>query len=320
MKKFIAFLHKWRPACRAHHRCVTGHRMGPQWQSHSDQITEAAGFAKDDGIDFDAATCQPSGPPSTTGTRSGTTTTSTVTGTNDNPIRGNVSTETDPATIARQAADAALAAERARVSEIRALGRTHEIANSVIDASIDGGHTIDQARAAFLEAMRQSRQAGVPPSISRGGALAGSQGVRILQAACLMRAGIDPDMRDSQQQRRQQPCIPSGPRHWLACHAGQRGERRDNLEQVYDQVRQTGLHNASMMRLAQECYELETGQRAPYQTDELLQWLLGGRRSSYYSSANFSVIWGATVHMMLWAGYASAPATYERFCDIGRRA
>lgn len=313
MKKFIAFLHKCGLA--AH---ITDVSQALAWARSgnltADQITEAAGYAKEDGIEFDAATCQAKQvAPTTTGTRSGSTTTSTVTGTNDNPIRSN-SAETDATTIARQVADETLAAERARINQIRTLGREHSIADDVVNTAIDNGHSIDQAREAFLNALRTSRQPGAPAIHSRGG-LAGQAGVRILQAACLMRAGIDPDSPILNDRTVNSLVSRQDLQVGWACNTGRSGERRDNLEQVYDQVRQLGLHNASMMRLAQELYELETNNRAPYNTDELLQWVLGGRRSSY-SSANFSVIWGATVHMMLWAGYASAPATYERFCDV----
>ncbi len=306
MKKFIAFLHKCGLA--AH---ITDVSQAIAWARSGNldagQINEAVAFAKEDGIDFTADGCEPKRTaPSTTGTRSATTTT-TVTGTNDNPGTRASAETIDIEAATRTAAANALAAERQRISEIRTLGREHEIADDVVNTSIDQGHSIDQARAAFLTALRTSRQPGAPAIHSRGG-LAGEQGIRILQAACLLREGITPDS----------PVLSAECTNTLAsrrdlnigwaCFAGSSGQRRDALEQAFDQVRQLGLHNASMMRLAQELVELETGQRAPYNQDELLQ--------RAFSSANFSTIFAATIHMAMWAGYASAPATYERFCQV----
>lgn len=307
MKKFIAFLHKCGLA--AH---ITDVSQALAWARSGnldgEQINEAAALAKEDGIDFTAESAEAKRTtPSTTGTR-GATTTTTVAGTNDNPGTRTTSAETvDVEQLTRTAAANALAAERERINEIRTLGREHEIADATINASIDGGHSIDQARAAFLTALRSLRQPGAPAIHSRGG-LAGEQGIRILQAACMLREGITPDS----------PVLNDGTVNTLAsrrdlnvgwaCFAGQQGARRDALEQVYDQVRQLGLHNASMMRLAQELVELDTGQRAPYNQDELLQ--------RAFSSANFTAIFAATIHMSMWAGYASAPATYERFCQV----
>lgn len=310
MKKFIAFLHKCGLATH-----ITDVSQALAWARSGNldgqQINEAVALAKEDGIDFTAESAEAKRTtPVTTGTRSGSgTTTIAPEPINDNPgaRSGNSAETTDIAALTRTAAAEALTAERNRVREIRQLGREHEIAEDVINASIDGEHSIDQARAAFLTAMRQSRQGGAPAIHSRGG-LSGQQGIRILQAACLLREGITPDsavLNDSTvntlASRRD---LDVG---W-ACFAGQAGARRDALEAAYDQVRQLGLHNASMMRLAQELVELETGQRAPYNQDELLQ--------RAFSSANFTAIFAATIHMSMWAGYASAPATYERFCQV----
>jgi hypothetical protein len=305
MKKFLAFLRTLGLA-----ESVNNDNMALTWARSenltADQITELARLCKEDGVEFDPATALPKRTaPQTTGTRSGT-------GTETLPAntRG-ASAETQPpvdtAAIAREAAAQALTAERQRINEIRTLGREHEIADEVVNASIDQGHDLNAARAAFLTAMRSSRQEGAPAIHVRNG-LSGAIGIRILQAACMLRQGIDPD----------HPVLNAGPTATLAsrrdlncawaCFAGERGARRDSLEQAYDQVRQRGLQNASMMRLAQELVELETGQRAPYNNDEMLE--------RAFSSANFAAIFGATVHFMMWAGYQSAPATYERFCQI----
>ncbi len=307
MKKFLAFLHKHGMATH-----ITDESQALAWARSgnltAEQITELAALCKSDNVAFDPATAEAKRTtPTTTATRSGTA------GqregeTESEPITRTASAETiDVTALTRQAAADALAGERQRITQIRQLGREHEIADNVIEISIDQGHSLDQAREAFLNAMRQSRTVGAPAIIVRQG-MGGEQGVRVLQAALLLKEGINPDSPILSAQCANTLASRREMNIGWACHTGTQGERRNALESAFDQARQRGLHNASWMRLAQELVELETGQRAPYNQDELLQ--------RAFATANFTSIFGAVVHLSMFAGYASTPATYERFCQV----
>ncbi len=201
----------------------------------------------------------------------------------------------------------ALTAERNRISQIRTLGTEHGIAAEVVNRCCESGLSIDQARAEFLTALRTSRAPGVPAIHVHEG-LGGASGVRVLQAAMMLKLGITPDSQVLNAQCTQTIASRRDMNIGWACFAGARGQRRDELESAYDAVRRHGLHDASMMRLAQELVEIETGQRAPYNQDEMLQ--------RAFATANFTSIFGAVVHLSMFAGYASTPATYERFCQV----
>ena len=171
----------------------------------------------------------------------------------------------------------------------------------------EGGMSIDQARGEFLTALRTSRQAGAPAIHVRNG-LSGTNGVRILQAALMARNGIDPDSPVLQAQ----PSLTLAGRRDLnigwAIHCPRQGERRNQLEAAFEAVHERGLRNATMLRLAQELIELETNERAPYGQDEILE--------RAFTTANFSAIFGSVIHLMMWAGYSSTPATYTQFCEV----
>lgn len=321
MKKLIAFLHKCGMA-----QSITDQSQALAWAKSgnltSTQLQKLVDLAKANKVKFDISTAKAKRTaPRTTATRSGSRSTRTASrgGTTTLPkpkakakARRN-SAETrrgnnlDVATISRNAAREALRNERARVNAIRSLGAEHEIADEVIQRSIDKDHTINQARAAFLKHMRTSRSSGAPAIHSRNGFTSNTSAIRVLQAALLNRAGITPDSevlsRENSASLMRDRRLNIG---W-ACACGERGERRDQLEQVYDQVHQLGLNNAPLMDIARNLVELETGQRV-YSADEIME--------RTFSSANFSAIFGSVVHLTMWNGYASTPRKWDMFCDV----
>lgn len=304
MKRFLQFLHKHGLAAS-----VTNETEALTWARSgnlsAELITELDRLCKEDGIDFDPAAATPRrSEPSTTGTRSGTGTGAGNTDTENHGGSRSGSAETlDPATAASQA----IAEERQRVAAIRQLASEHDIAREVADRACDEGLTLDQTRDVFLQALRSSRQEGAPAVHVRNG-LSGAEGVRTLQAALLARNGINPDSAVL----RAEPTTTLARRRDLAIDwaigCASQGERRNQLEAAFERVHQRGLAGASMMRLAQELIEMESGQRAPYSPDEVIE--------RAFSSANFSAVFGATVHMMLWDGYVSTPDTYSAFCEV----
>ncbi len=124
----------------------------------------------------------------------------------------------------------------------------------------------------------------------------------MLQAAMMLKLGITPDSQGPERSVHTNDRIATRHEHRLGMLCRCRGQRRDELESAYDAVRRHGLHDASMMRLAQELVEIETGQRAPYNQDEMLQ--------RAFATANFTSIFGAVVHLSMFAGYASTT------CDL----
>ena len=323
MKKFIAYLHKCGMA-----QSITDTSQAIAWARSgnltSTQLTKLGALCKLGKVKFDISTAEARRTaPRTTSKRSASRTVTKQTGTRTRPERtatsakrgSRVSTETkrtesrgdlDVQTISRNAAREALRNERARVSQIRSLGEEHGIAAEVIQRSIDKEHSINQARAAFLKAMRNSRSHGAPAIHSRGG-LSGTSGVRVLQAALMNRAGITPDSDALSRENTASLVRRRDLNIAWACGAGERGERRDQLESAYDQVFQQGLQDASMMDIAQALVEMETGARA-YNQDDILQ--------RAFSSGNFSAIFGSVVHLSLWQGYASTPSKWDMFCDV----
>lgn len=303
MKKFLRFLHKNGLASS-----VTNETEALDWARNgnltSAQIAELTALCKEDGTEFDAATATAKrSEPSTTGTREGAGQAApSATGT-ESQQRG-VSTETGDV---QSQVQAALAAERSRITAIRALGAEHDIEREVVDRCEMENLTIDQARGEFLTALRSQRQSGAPAIHVRSG-MSGAQGVRILQAAMLAKEGFTPDSAvllapaTGSLARRRDLSI-----DWaIGCPS--QGQRRNELEAAFEAVHQRGLAGASMLRVAQEMIEMETGQRAPYNNDDIIE--------RAFSSANFSAVFAATVHMALWAGYASTAATWARFCQV----
>jgi hypothetical protein len=309
MNKFFAFLQRCGLAAgvsesSAQTAALTVARSA---QLTSAQLDELDALCREAGQEFNRATCTAkAATPATTATRSADTTerneqTPTHTGSTSG-----LASRASGLDLQRAANDA-VTAERARISAIRQLGTEHEIAAEVVNRCIDGGMTLDQARGEFLTALRTSRQEGAPAIHVRNG-LSGANGIRILQAALMARNGITPDSEVLEHQtaatlaRRRDLNI-----NW-AINCGRSGTRRDELESAFDQVHQRGLRDATMFRMAQELIELETGQRAPYAQDEILE--------RAFSTANFSAIFGSVIHLMMWSGYASTPASYQQFCQV----
>ncbi len=294
MNKFLLFLQRCGLAAgvsesSAATAAITCARSG---QLTASQLDELDALCREANITFDRSTATArTEQPSTTATRTADTGTPSTAGTPSTGTGGTRETaphtttgtqtanqpNATPTELSRAAADA-ITAERARIAQIRQLGADHQIDAEVINRCIDTGLSIDQTRAEFLTALRSGRQEGAPAIHVRNG-LSGANGVRILQAALMARNGINPDSPVLEHQsaltlaRRRDLNI-----NWaIAC--GRSGARRDEMEAAFDAVHQRGLRDASMFRLAQELIEMETGSRAPYSEDEILE--------RAFTSANF---------------------------------
>lgn len=204
---------------------------------------------------------------------------------------------------------AAVAAERDRCQQIRGLANgLPQVTPDVINRCIDEGMTVDAARAAVLEAIRQTPPGPVPPTPPAGHTRGGIT-LATIQAALLAREGITPDspvLRSAQAQTITSPL--SGFRcEWLAG-AAREGQSRDAVEQEFDRVRHTGLHHASLMRLCEAIIEASGERRSSYSVEENLR--------TAFSLGDFSAVFGAVTHMSMMAGYLAVPATYEQFCRV----
>lgn len=200
-----------------------------------------------------------------------------------------------------------VAIERSRQTAIRQMAAEHPVVPATVVARcLDEGLSIDQAREAFLVALRGSTQEPVPGT-PPAGHVRGGLTLRALQAGLLMKFGYTPDsnvLRSSQVEtvyaRRG---FEAG---WIRGSARQ-GEQRNEVEAAFDVARNHGLHSGSMMRFAEALVELD-GQRAPWNQDELME--------RAFSHANFNALFGTVVHIMMVAGYQRQPNTYNQIARI----
>ncbi len=292
MKRYLQWLHR-----NGLSASVTTETEALAWARSGNltasQLTEFAEVCHADSIAFDAASATVRDESTSGNVRSQTL-----------PNPAPASPTTLPVVDAQRVAAEAIAAERARTAAISQLGLDFpEVPRDTVQRAHAEGWDLDRTRNEFLAALRSSRQPGAPAIHSRGGGLTRE----VLQAALLSRFGIHPDS----------PVMTSTPAYTLASrsdlnigwalHCPQRGERRDRLEQAFDQVHQLGLRNATMMRVCEELIRMN-GDAVPYNQEEILQ--------RAFATANFSAVFGAVVHMMLWSGYASTPASYTQFCEV----
>lgn len=297
MKKYLQFLHKHGLAAS-----VTNETEALQWARSgnlsSALLDEFAVLCKGDSIEFDVASATPKKEaPATTGTRSGSGGTQTQPPTTP-PT--NVSPETRSAA---EIAGEAIANERARINAIRTLGREHSIDPSVVEQAENQGFDINQTRELFLSSLR-NRTAPAGPAVHIRSGL----NVRVLQAAMLHKMGITPDSAVLNARCVNNIAHRSEFNIGWALHAGQRGNRYDEVCAAFDVVHQQGLQDATLLRFAQELYQLEHRSAAPYNNDELFERV--------FSSSNFSAVFGATVHISMFAGYESTQKTWMDIVEI----
>lgn len=327
MKKFLQFLHKHGLA-----KNVTGHAEALRWAADGNltdaQLNELSQLCKSDGVDFDRAAAVAKRSSENTGTRSDSTTTDdqtpvngqragsgsgTQSGQSGQGERGQLAADSVTAADLQRTAADAIRIERERIAAIRSLHADHpEIPETVVRQAESEGWDLDRTRSEFLTAMRAGRQEGANPAIHTRAS--SDINIQVLTAALLEREGITPDsdifntqLIDTVARRREFNAA------WLrggASTASQ--ESRDAFNRAFDVVSQRGLRNASMMRIAEALFELETGQRS-YDDTEIFEHAFGQRSQS---SGGYTAVFGSVVHMVMLASYQATAATYESFCQV----
>lgn len=314
MKKYLRFLHQHGLATS-----VTNETDALRWASDGNltdaQMTEFAKLCSEEDITFVVAQARTksAAPPSEGGANSeplpgdnSPAPGNTEGGTRSNPNSPNGTApaggNTNPGTGPDQV-QAGITRERNRVAAIRELHRSHpDVPQTVVDRLETDGSTLEQAREAFLTAMR-NHEPGAPAVHTRG---TGQITRHVLQAALLERAGIRPDSEfldsDLVRSASREENLDIG---WLCNQRTDEG--RDTRERNYDLAHQRGLDSIHTLQLCRAIAELETNER--YYDDEQVL-----RRA--FSNGGFTAVYGAVQHMALLASYAITEATYQRFCEV----
>jgi hypothetical protein len=313
MKKFLKFLHAAGLAAS-----ITNTEEALNWARSgnlsADQITELGTLCKDDNVDFDPASATAKRA-ATTGTRGATETTETTeqtdaTRTGASPA-GIAGSQVDQAAVQR-AANEAIQAERNRIASIRALHAEHPgVPAEVVRQAESEGWDLTRTTTAFLTALRDSRQPGVPAiHVGRG---RHNLSLAVITAALLGRTdlGLDSGINPDSPVFRSPVINTIGRRRefqagWMVG-VPETGERRNEFEQTFERANQLGLNNLSFMRAAELILELETGERH-FDESEILE--------RAFSSGGFSAVFGAVIHMQLLASYAATQSAYAEFCEV----
>ena len=219
---------------------------------------------------------------------------------------------TDNTAAIQRAANEAIQAERNRIAAIRSLHEQHPgVPASVARQAEADGWDLTRTTNEFLTALRGAREPGVPNVIVGRGRH--NLSLAVITAALLGRTdlGIDSGITPDSPVFRSSVINTIGRRRefqagWMVG-VPQQGERRDQFEQTFERAGQLGLSNLSFMRAAELILELETGERH-FDETEILE--------RAFSSAGFSAVFGAVVHMQLLASYAATQSTYTEFCEV----
>ncbi len=317
MKKFLQFLHA--AGLKA---SITNTEEALIWARSgnlsADQITELAKLCKEDNVEFDPATATAKRA-ATTGTRNATETSEATEQTEAmrngltpaSNLGGATTGMVDQAAVQR-AANEAIQAERNRIASIRALHAEHPgVPVEVVRQAESEGWDLTRTTTAFLTALRDSRQPGVPAiHVGRG---RHNLSLAVITAALLGRTdlGIDSGINPDSPVFRSSVINTMGRRRefqagWMVG-VPQSGERRNEFEQTFERAHQLGLNNLSFMRAAELIVELETGERH-FDESEILE--------RAFSSSGFSAVFGAVIHMQLLASYAATQSAYAEFCEV----
>ena len=317
MKKFLQFLHAagLKASITNTEEALTWARSG---NLSADQITELATLCKEDNVEFDPASATAKRA-STTGTRSATETTDSAQQTEATRSGGTTAASAggSPAgmvdqTAVQRAANEAIQAERNRIAQIRDLHTEHPgVPVEVVRQAESEGWDLTRTTTAFLTALRDSRQPGVPAiHVGRG---RHNLSLAVITAALLGRTdlGIDSGINPDSPVFRSPVINTMGRRRefqagWMVG-VPETGERRNEFEQTFERANQLGLNNLSFMRAAELILEIETGERH-FDESEILE--------RAFSSGGFSAVFGAVVHMQLLASYAATQSAYTEFCDV----
>ena len=210
---------------------------------------------------------------------------------NHSPTNSNPAQQAPTAPTALTAADvqAAVTAERERVSGIRALGRKHAMTDDFIDGLVAADTSLDAARAQILDKLA-----------------AGSESEPIGHS----RAVVTADARDKWVE---------GATNWLLVKAGVSGlvetaarARGETLRIDPGEFR--GMRNVDLAREALVNGGHACDMRAP---EAIVRAAMTAQGAITQSTGDFPILFENAIHRTLQASYATTPDTWSRICHVG---
>ncbi|EMI17780.1 Clp protease [Rhodopirellula maiorica SM1] len=198
--------------------------------------------------------------------------------------------------------------ERERQAAIRSLADEHPLVpQDVVQRCLDNGTSVADASTEFLKALRSTGADSVAPvpSGAPGGHVRGGITLQSLQAGLLARCGIEPDHVALRSPAAEGVFGKRGFELGWLRGAARSGQARDQVEAAFDAARNQQLAGGSFVRFCEALIEL-SGERASWNDDDILE--------RAFSNGNFSALFGSVVHMMMVAGFAETPSTYQEFC------
>jgi hypothetical protein len=192
--------------------------------------------------------------------------------------------EAAKAQAAKDVAEAATRAERARVGEIRTAVTKAGLGAELADRLVNDGVSIDAARAAIIDAMAEKQKA--------------DQGQTRVQH---IEAGDD--QRDKWVRGASESIIV---RAGVAHVLGEAGRKMTG----------EGFRGMSLVELARDCLELAGVRTRNWDKMKLVGEALTFR-SAYNGTSDFSVVLENVMHKVLLGAFAMQPDVWRRFCKIG---
>ncbi|WP_010545221.1 ClpP-like prohead protease/major capsid protein fusion protein [Sphingomonas elodea] len=186
--------------------------------------------------------------------------------------------------------NAARAAERQRVSTIRALGTKHNLDAAFIDGLIDSDTGIDDARAKILDKLAD---AGDAVSIGHNSP-----------------ARVTQDARDK---------FVEGATSWLLVKSGVASlvEKAAALKGEKVRIDPGEFRGMRNVDLAREAIEMAGGRVSARDPDTIVKDAITARGTITQTTSDFPILFENAVHKILQASYATTPDTWSRFCGIG---
>lgn len=187
-------------------------------------------------------------------------------------------------------ADAAVVAERTRVSTIRSLGTQHRVPEDFVDELVNTGVALADARAKILDKLAEAGDA--------------------LNIGHTSPARVTQDQRDK---------FVEGATNWLLVKAGvshlveQAAALKGETVKV-DPGEFRGVRNSDLAREALGLSGIQANMRDP---EILVREAMTARSAITQSTSDFPILFENAIHRTLQAAYATTPDTWTRFCGTG---